>query len=174
MRYGAWVWIVVCATVLAGVVALLVYFKPTIRYTSRIELVGPEEAIELVKQKGSLDQIKLAVAKSGKGVDGITFLGCSLLFWAVDTDREDVVVWALGEGANPNGIAPAAAPLLAAVYKNNPKMVKLLVAAGADPDFDTGFGITPRSSAARRKYAEVLSAMPPPKGAGERHEPGKP
>ncbi|MGB2753929.1 MAG: ankyrin repeat domain-containing protein [Phycisphaerae bacterium] len=156
--------LVLGALVVLVVVGAWAYFRPQIRFSVKRELVGPEdEAMSLLLSGASLQEIKDAVERSGKNVDEIRNYGCSLLFWAVSKNREDVAKWLLAEGANPNGVSQSASPLENAICRQNLTMVRLLLANGADPDADTGGGLTPRKIAEREGNPEILSALPPKK-----------
>jgi Ankyrin repeats (3 copies) len=110
------------------------------------ELGGPpfDPVVFLIETRGTLSEIKGALAASGRGVNDIEQRGQSLLTMAVLAEREDVAAWLLGEGANPDGSHPALAPLAYAVTGDSVSLVRLLLEYGADPDLDMGDEITPR------------------------------
>ena len=137
-------------------------FWPGGDVTIQKELVGPEdEAISLLYGGAPFEDVKFAVQRSGKHVDQISWRGGSLLHEAAGEGRIDVVRWLLNEGANPNGIHPTKAPLATAIGREDVALTKLLIKAGADPDLDTGKGMTVRWIAENNGNQEIISALPP-------------
>lgn len=155
--------------------AAILVFRPRITIQHETSLVGAEdEVIHLLSRDASLTEIQRSVETSGKTVDEISFMGGSLLYWAAEEGRLDVAEWLLAEeGADPNGIHPAWQPLRVAVLGDDVAMVKLLVKFGADPDIDSGSGLTPRTIAKNGNHAEIivaLSASGNPSGTSEGEE----
>ena len=152
-------------TIIAMAVALiaaLLYFMPRVQIEVRTELTGPpDRAMDLLFQRAPLQDITSAVRQSGKHVDQICFLGGSLLLYAVEEGRPDLARWLIDEGANVNGVHRSMVPLETAIRQEDTAMVKLLLAAGADPDFDMGFGLTPREKAEWLGDVDILLLLPP-------------
>ena len=157
-----WIAIGVVPIVLV-LLGLGIYFRPRARLSVRTELVGADPVIAVLLQGSSLAQIQAEVQQSGKHADKIQSLGGSLLFYAVQEKRYDIAKWLLTEeGANPNGVHFSVVPLATAIRQNDLDMVRLLLDSGADPDFDMGYGITPRKIARSADNTDILSLLPPP------------
>jgi ankyrin repeat protein len=134
-----------CLSVLSGFGILWWNNGPYVEFTVVQHFVDPEDdAIRLILRNASLARIQAAVKESGKSVNDIKWQGTSLLGYAVQENRENVVIWLLEQGADPNAMRSAGAPLLIAIHRENIAMTKLLLDHGADPDLDTRDGITPR------------------------------
>ena len=130
------------------------------------------KAIMLLLEGWPLEEIQKAVAESGKGVDRISWLSGSLLYWAAGYKRMDVAQWLLDQGANPNGIAVEQRrsisdyprlPLKVAIEKHDLPIVKLLLKAGADPDLRPVDQKSPREYADSLGDREIIAALPPSK-----------
>ena len=125
------------------------------------QLVGPadQEAWALLRGDAPFEEIKKEIVETGKQVDQIISRGDSFLTEAVYKKRKDVVVWLLKQGASPNGLRPSSPPLFYAVSNGDVKMIHLLLEYGADPDFDMGEGMTPRSVATLDENESVIQAL---------------
>ncbi|MCK4871769.1 MAG: ankyrin repeat domain-containing protein [Phycisphaerales bacterium] len=134
-----------CVAIVALVITSLVYYRPYVTVTVERGFVRPDDrAFTLLSQRASLEEIRASVLASGKHVDEIVWMGASLLSEAVVEDREDVAAWLLEQGADPDGISPATAPLCYAIQHENMAMILLLLKHGADPDLNMGGVSTPR------------------------------
>ena len=154
--------LVAVIVLVVGAAAVWPWLGPGIHVTVQQELVGSEDKVVILVQQGaSLEEVQAGVRRSGKHVDEISWFGESLLYYAVDVRRIDVAEWLLKEGADPNGIYRARVPLERAIHQEHLAMVKLLIEFGADPDLDTGHGITPRRIAESGGNPKILSALPP-------------
>ena len=138
--------------------ACVCVFRVDVR--ERQGLVGTQDAALLdLWNRRSLERIQKSVRQSGKSVDEINWLRGSLLFYAADERRVDVVAWVLSQGACPNGIDPRMAPLERAIRKGDVVSMKLLLEAGADPNLDMGGGITPEWVAREFSSPAILEVL---------------
>ncbi len=158
---------IVCTAIVflffAAIVALL-WLNPRVTVTVNRRLVGPDdEAMDLLAQDAPLGQIQLAVRRSRKHVDQMSYLGGTLLYCAVEERRIDVASWLLTEGADPNGTyhGVGGVPLEKAIRQGDTAMVRLLIDAGADPDLEMPYGVTPRLRAKKIGNTEILAILPP-------------
>ncbi len=147
----------------------MLFFRPRIRVSVTHELIGPNdpEVWNLLDSHAPLEEIQKAVKTTGKHVDQIERLGGSLLSNAVSKKRQDLAIWLLDQGANPNGTHPGSTPLERAIGNEDADMVKLLLKHGADPDLEMGGGLTPRwiaiNSVKNKQIIEILETWRPRK-----------
>lgn len=152
--------LLVSALVMGGLLC-----HPVLSISVDQQLIGPEdEVFQLLHGKAPLESIQASVAASGKGVDEFFWLHGSLLSTAAVERRIDVAEWLLQEGADPNGVMPAAPPLVYAIYDEDLEMVKLLLEYGADPDREISphsdrKGFTPRSIALDRNNDQIIELL---------------
>ncbi len=161
--------IITVAVLLSGAIIVSVdLVGPGLRTDITVERklveAGIPDAIMLVYEGAPLEDIKAAVEKGGRYPGEIaSSTSGSLLFQAVSKRRIDVARWLIDEGVNPNGVH-AGMPLVTAIRRQDIAMVKLLIAAGADPDINMGYGsITPRTEAESAGNPEILALLPPRK-----------
>lgn len=118
------------------------------------------QAMDLLFADGPASQIQSLILASCRHPDRIGRDGYTVLYWAVDREREDLVLWLLGQGADPNG-AGREPPLRWAVHRGYARMAEILLRAGADPDLVFDAGGTPRQIARLRRNEAILALMPP-------------
>lgn len=82
------------------------------------------------------------------------------LVLAVQEGHEDVVIFLLGEGANPDirDRSSVETPLAAAAYNNRPRLAQLLLAEHISPNTMTGLH-TPLDFAVERGYEAVVNVL---------------
>lgn len=84
----------------------------------------------------------------------------SLVGLAVHFDQDEILDWLIGEGANVDGSAFSATPLLHAVQrKQNPTLTRKLLKAGAKVDWPDGDGRTPLHYAASQGSYELVHIL---------------
>jgi len=94
----------------------------------------------------------------------LTADGGTLLMAAARAEDIELVNWALDHGTDVNAIRPGkknATALIIAARKSNPKIVSLLLAAGADPHVTNYEGLTALDRAKGREVKELLGALKP-------------
>ena len=121
-----------------------------------------DKPINLVLRGATLENIRLAAKESGKKLDEMRYLGGTLLYYAADKRRPDVVRWAINHGADVNGGEGLLPPLLAAIKNSDAEMAKLLVSAGADPDANGAPGVSLRTMAEAKNSPALIKAIGDP------------
>jgi ankyrin repeat protein len=115
---------------------------------------------------GDLAQVQ-AIVRQGGGVDTSDASGWTPLHFAAQAQSAPVMVELLAAGAavdRPDGNGNT--PLWRAVfaYQTDPATLRILLAAGADPDHDNTHGVSPRALAERIATSDVASHLTnPPK-----------
>jgi ankyrin repeat protein len=89
-------------------------------------------------QAGTLKSVKLLV-KYGADVNVSSKYGETPLQAAVSTGSADIAAFLLASHADPNAATPDGTPLMIAVKGCRVALVRLLLDAGADPDFHPPF-----------------------------------
>lgn len=123
----------------------------------------------LAAEGGCPDTIS-ALLEKGAAVDGSDDQGWTALLAAIDVADLHSVRLLLQAGANPNrqyrvslrtsGRTTSGSPLLLAVIRNQPWIVRLLLEKGADPGFKTkAWGLTPARVARVQGYHEILQLL---------------
>ena len=82
----------------------------------------------------------------------------ALQFFSTE-NRSDIVAWLVEKGANLNGIADNDSPLLAASQLGHLKVCRILLAAGADPNFKDSSGETALHKASGNGHLDVLDLL---------------
>lgn len=101
-----------------------------------------DEKLVQLAQAGCLgDRAEVAkLVQGGVPVDGPGVNGVTPLRWVVDCDNVDGADALIAAGANPNRRTGNDTPVLAAARHRNPRLLRLLLQHGGDPDATDGEG----------------------------------
>lgn len=129
----------IAALIFACLAVVYVLLQPTISVTKTVKMLdypGNQEAIRLLNRDGTLKDFQDQVLAFGQHVDGqlLPEHSRTLLSEAVKAQRQDIVLWLLAQGANPNGTNISNIPLVFAIRNLDSEMTMLLLDHGADPD----------------------------------------
>ena len=134
------------------------------------------ERLHRAAADADLPEVQRLVA-AGHALDAFDEADRTPLHWAADAGHLAVVECLLGLGADANAHLAARigeTALCLAVQRNEPAIVSVLLAAGADPDLPGWMGLTARLRAQRRQDANgrriallIDGQRPAPRGPGQ-------
>lgn len=134
-----------------------------IRVERRIEVMGPDEPVYYMIVRGEpLEFIEKELNKRPRIVNESYIMDKTLLAYASESGRENVVKLLIDKGADPNGIGQPSeyTPLMSAVFSGKEQIAIILIEHGADPDLKSGgFGSSPREMAESLGNQQMLTIL---------------
>ncbi len=129
--------------------------------TADIKATPAHPNIDVAIAKGDLADVKLHLAADPTKLDqGATEKSRSPLEQAVLRNKQEIAIFLLDQGANPNTAdASKRTPLHLAIDRNNPAIITALLKAGATPDLRDKGGWTPLHHAAAKNQLETTKAL---------------
>jgi len=122
---------------------------PILTIDYKYTLIGPKNpVVNMITNHAPLQKIKDELNKNPKAINTYSYMHETMLAFAADDDRTNIVELLLSMGADPNGRIggntkkPHTPPLYYAVQNNNLHMIRILLEAGADPAERNKYGMT--------------------------------